>query len=78
LCILSSGDKASIGLFLGENVNLREGLVCKNCGLSNRLRLLYKAIEEFCDGPSGMSGRKIYVAERLTAFYHRLLNGYLT
>lgn len=62
----------SVGLFLGENVHLREGLVCKRCGLRNRQRLLYKAIEDFCGGLHGLRGKKIYVAERLSDFYVRL------
>lgn len=64
--------QVSVGLFLGENVHLREGLVCKRCGLSNRLRLLYKTIEDFCGGPHSLRRKKIYVAERLSNFYFRL------
>ena len=64
--------QVSIGLYLGENVHLREGLVCKRCGLSNRLRLLYKAIEDYCGGRSALGSKRIFVAERLSTFYYRL------
>ena len=64
--------KVSVGLYLGKNVHLREGLACKKCGLSNRLRLLYKAIEDYCGGTSGMSQKGIFLAERITLFYQRL------
>lgn len=62
----------SVGLFLGENVHLREGLACQRCGLNNRLRLLYKAIEDFCGGRRRLRRKRIYVAERLSNFYFRL------
>jgi len=64
--------KVSVGLYLGRNVHLREGLVCKKCGLCNRLRLLYKAVEDSCSGLPGLRHKKIYVAERLSNFYLRL------
>lgn len=62
----------SSGVWLGENVNLREGLVCPVCGLSNRLRLLFKAVEEFAGSPENLLRRRAYVAERVTPFYSRL------
>jgi SAM-dependent methyltransferase len=62
----------SAGVWLGENVNLREGLVCPGCGLGNRLRLLFKAVEEFAGSPDALRQRRVYVAERVTTFYHRL------
>ena len=64
--------QVSIGLYLGENVHLREGLVCKRCGLSNRLRLLYKALEDLSGGPSALGRKRAFVAERLSTFYLRL------
>jgi SAM-dependent methyltransferase len=62
----------SAGVWLGENVNLREGLVCPACGLGNRLRLLFKAAEEFAGSPTELRRRRTYVAERVTTFYERL------
>jgi SAM-dependent methyltransferase len=62
----------SAGVWLGENVNLREGLVCPGCGLGNRLRLLFKAVEEFCGSEAELRRKQTYVAERLSAFYQRL------
>jgi SAM-dependent methyltransferase len=62
----------SAGVWLGENVNLREGLVCPGCGLGNRLRLLFKSVEEFAGSPAGLHRRRAYVAERVTTFYQRL------
>jgi SAM-dependent methyltransferase len=62
----------SAGVWLGENVNLREGLVCPACGLSNRLRLIFKAVEEFAGSPGELRRRRAYVAERVTTFYQRL------
>lgn len=62
----------SAGVWLGENVNLREGLVCPVCGLSNRLRLIFKAVEEFTGPPGELRQKSAYVAERVTTFYQRL------
>jgi len=49
--------KVSVGLCIGNNVHLREGLVCKKCGLSNRRRLLYKALQDYCGGHSALGSR---------------------
>jgi SAM-dependent methyltransferase len=62
----------SAGVWLGENVNLREGLICPTCGLGNRLRLLFKAVEEFVGSPRELRRKRAYVAERVTVFYQRL------
>jgi len=62
----------SAGVWLGENVNLREGLVCPACGLSSRLRLLFKAVEEFAGTSADLRRKRTYVAERLTTFHDRL------
>ena len=62
----------SAGAWLGENVNLREGLVCPGCGLGNRLRLIFKAVEEFAGSPAELRRKRAYVAERVTTFYQRL------
>ena len=62
----------SAGVWLGENVNLREGLVCPACGLGNRLRLIYTAVEEFAGSPGELRKKRTYVAERVTTFYQRL------
>lgn len=37
------------GAMLGDRVNLREGLLCEGCGLSNRKRLMYCAVLDECD-----------------------------
>jgi SAM-dependent methyltransferase len=62
----------SAGVWLGENVNLREGLVCPGCGLGNRLRLVFKAVEEFAGSPETLRRKDAYVAERVTNFHERL------
>jgi SAM-dependent methyltransferase len=62
----------SAGVLLGDNVNLREGLVCPVCGLGNRLRLLFKAAEEFAGSPGSLRHKRAYVAERITTLYERL------
>jgi SAM-dependent methyltransferase len=62
----------SAGVWLGENVNLREGLVCPACGLSNRLRLVFRAVEEFSGTAEELWKKRTYVAERVTTFYQRL------
>jgi len=64
--------QVSVGLYLGQNVHLREGLVCKRCGLSNRRRLLYEALEDYCGGRSALGSKKIFIAERISTFYNRL------
>jgi len=71
-CRASRDFTVSAGAWLGENVNLREGLVCPSCGLSNRLRLIFKAVEEFAGPPRELRKRRAYVAERVTTFYQRL------
>ena len=71
-CRASRDFKVSAGVWLGENVNLREGLVCPACGLGNRLRLLYTAVEEFAGSPAALRRKRAYVAERVTVFYRRL------
>jgi len=60
------------GTMLGPDVNLREGLVCARCGLGNRLRLLFKALEDTSGGEAGLRARKVYLAERVTPFFARL------
>jgi SAM-dependent methyltransferase len=62
----------SAGAWLGDNVNLREGLVCPACGLGNRLRLLFKAVEEYAGSAGELRKKRAYVAERVTTFYQRL------
>lgn len=64
--------EVSAGVWLGNNVNLREGLVCPACGLGNRLRLIYTAVEEYAGSPAALRGKRTYVAERATVFYTRL------
>lgn len=62
----------SSGVWLGGNVNLREGLVCPVCCLSNRLRLLFKATEERFRTREELRRQRVFVAERLTVFHRRL------
>jgi len=64
--------QVNMGLYMDEGPNLREGMVCCLCGLGNRLRLIYKGIEDHCCGPAGLACRRIYVAERITRFFARL------
>jgi ubiquinone/menaquinone biosynthesis C-methylase UbiE len=64
--------QVNMGLFMDEGPNLREGMVCCLCGLGNRLRLIYKAVEDHCQGPDGLANKRIYIAERITRFYSRL------
>lgn len=53
----------------GEQPNLREGLRCAGCGLSNRNRLLYHAIVQACaDRPDSV----IAILERFTPLFERL------
>ena len=55
-----------------EPVNLREGLICRRCGLNNRMRLMYHAIRELREAHDGRLG-PIYIAEELTPFYEALV-----
>jgi SAM-dependent methyltransferase len=62
----------SVGLRFGDEIDLRSGLVCRGCGLNNRQRLLYHALEDQAGGPAGLESLRLYVAERLSLFYERL------
>jgi SAM-dependent methyltransferase len=62
----------SAGVFSGESLNLREGLVCPACGLGNRLRLLFRSVEEFAGSPEALRRMRTYAVERVTGFYERL------
>ncbi len=62
----------SAGAMVGTNINLREGLICRRCRLRNRLRLLFKAIEDWSGGAAALRARKVYLAERVTSFYVRM------
>jgi SAM-dependent methyltransferase len=63
----------SAGAMLGNNVNLREGLVCETCHLGNRLRLIYKAVEDSSGGQAALRAKSVYIAERISLFYERLI-----
>ncbi|HKE40824.1 MAG TPA: methyltransferase domain-containing protein [Casimicrobiaceae bacterium] len=54
---------------LGARPNLREGLICENCGLSNRNRLLLAAIREVnaVDG-----GSRVAILEQLSPLFEKL------
>jgi hypothetical protein len=62
----------SVGLRFGQDVDLRSGLVCRTCGLNNRQRLLYHAVERQAGGQSGLQGLRLYLAERVSLFHDRL------
>jgi len=71
-CATATTFLVSAGAMLGDNINLREGLVCERCGLGNRLRLLHKAIGEFSGGELALRDKHVYIAERITPFYVRM------
>ncbi|WP_147281676.1 class I SAM-dependent methyltransferase [Dyella solisilvae] len=61
------------GAMLGHLPNLREGLLCSDCGLSNRCRLIYKAVVEEMHGDNA-GAKSILLLERVTPLYARLAN----
>jgi len=62
----------SVGLLFVDDVDLRNGLVCRGCGLNNRQRLLYMAVEEIAGGARFLRDLQAYMPERVTVFYDRL------
>lgn len=61
--------KVAGGAMFGPRINLREGLVCPRCGLSNRSRLLYHAAIENA-GRAAEAG--FALLEQTTPLYHHL------
>lgn len=62
----------SVGLRFVDDIDLRNGLVCRGCGLNNRQRLLYKAVEDRAGGAARLRTLRVYAAERIGVFYDRL------
>ncbi|MBL8299223.1 MAG: methyltransferase domain-containing protein [Rhodanobacteraceae bacterium] len=48
-CAAVTNFAVRVGGFYGSNPNLREGLTCRGCGLSNRNRLIYSALRRRVD-----------------------------
>lgn len=65
-CEMVVAFKVSGGSTFGARINLREGLVCPRCGLSNRGRLLYQAALENL-GEASQSG--LALLEQTTPLY---------
>lgn len=55
----------------GTHVNWRERLVCKRCGLNNRLRLCYQIIERMAPADAA-----VYLTEQVTPLARRLARKY--
>jgi len=70
-CGAASTFTVAAGPMFSININLREGLLCRSCHLGNRLRLLFKGVEEFCGG-DGLRTAQVYMAERITLFFQRV------
>lgn len=49
VCAAMTTFAVRVGGFYGTQPNLREGLVCRSCGLSNRNRLIYSALRRRVD-----------------------------
>ncbi|MDP9125650.1 MAG: class I SAM-dependent methyltransferase [Pseudomonadota bacterium] len=65
VCRADTNLTVDAGLRLGPAVNLREGLVCPQCGLNQRHRMLMGAALQ-------VAAASTYVLERLTPFYFKL------
>ena len=61
--------KVNSGALFGEEPNLREGLICERCGLSNRNRLLASAI--LAEG-SWLPSTRVLAFERFSLLYEWL------
>jgi SAM-dependent methyltransferase len=59
----------SSGVMLGHGPNLREGLLCAGCGLSNRNRLMFTALRELTTLNPDAS---VAILERLSPLFVRL------
>ncbi|GAB2497586.1 class I SAM-dependent methyltransferase [Arenimonas alkanexedens] len=72
VCAAATEFQVDTGVRFGPNVNLREGLHCPGCGLGNRNRLLFSAVQELSlpASPRGL------VLEATTPLYERLLAAY--
>lgn len=54
----------------GDWINLIEGLVCTECGLNGRMRMILKALDSHCDGGTDVQA---LVLERVTPLFPHLL-----
>jgi len=71
-CTAATTFAVSAGAMLGADINLREGLVCERCRLGNRLRLLFKALEDDRGGEAALRASRVYMVERITPFFVRM------
>lgn len=71
-CMQPTRFTVSAGVMLGHGPNLREGLLCAHCGLSNRGRLLFTALRETVPDASA----RIAALERLSPLYAQLAQAY--
>jgi len=65
--------RVSAGVMMGEHVSLREGMICSECGVSSRSRLLYEAVEDTLRGTSVVKGALL---ESITPLATMLLRKY--
>jgi SAM-dependent methyltransferase len=65
--------RVSAGVFLGPHVSLRAGMVCRQCNLSSRSRLLFDAISETLGDKADATGA---ILEALSPFAARLTKQY--
>lgn len=70
-CMQPTRFTVSAGVMLGHGPNLREGLLCARCGLSNRGRLLFTALRETVPAAA-----RIAALERLSPLYAHLADAY--
>jgi SAM-dependent methyltransferase len=63
--------KVNGGLMLGDRIHLREGMICEQCGSSNRHRLLFSAFLDVF-GPKIDTSKKYYILERITNLFRNL------
>lgn len=67
-CQTAVAFKTAGGATFGERINLREGLICPDCGMSNRGRLLYRAVIENLGADAGA----VALLEQTTPLYRQL------
>lgn len=68
-CDAPSAFVVNSGVMLGHGPNLREGLICPGCGLSNRNRLVFTAVRELV---GASPGARVAILERLSPLFHQL------
>jgi SAM-dependent methyltransferase len=66
---------SSVFTFVGEaqQVNWRESLVCRGCGLINRWRSSFHLFEQLCSPDQNAS---VYITEAITPLYHLIRERY--